>query len=114
MRIERVVATVLDDVHLDDPYPDGLRERERQRDEVQRRLGMTFRVEGEEEDRLFPVDLVPRVVAAEDWAFLREGLAQRVRALAAFVRDAYGDRAAVRDGVVQRRPDAFPTIDEEP
>jgi carboxylate-amine ligase len=85
---------------LDRIGPDGLRERERQRDEVQRRLGMTFRVEGEEEDRLFPVDLVPRVVAAEDWAFLREGLAQRVRALEAFVRDAYGDRAAVRDGVV--------------
>jgi glutamate---cysteine ligase / carboxylate-amine ligase len=75
----------------------GLRERERQRDEVQ--LGMTFHLEGEE-DRLFPFDLVPRVVAAEDWEFLRTGLTQRVRALEAFLRDAYGDRAAIRDGVV--------------
>ncbi|MCW2945134.1 MAG: hypothetical protein JWR24_1851 [Actinoallomurus sp.] len=89
-----MVLTALDRIGTD-----GLRDRERQRDEVQRQLGMTFHVEGEE-DRLFPFDLIPRVVAAEDWAFLRAGLAQRVRALEAFLQDAYGERAAVRDGVV--------------
>ncbi|WP_033323084.1 carboxylate--amine ligase/circularly permuted type 2 ATP-grasp protein [Actinomadura atramentaria] len=78
---------------------DGLRERERERDAVQRRLGMTFQVDGDEE-RLFPVDVVPRLVAADDWAPLRAGLVQRVRALEAFLRDAYGKRAAVADGIV--------------
>jgi carboxylate-amine ligase len=77
----------------------GMRDRERQRDEVQRGLGMTFHFDGDEE-RLFPVDLIPRVVAAEDWAFLQAGLVQRVRALEAFLRDAYDERAAVRDGVL--------------
>jgi carboxylate-amine ligase len=86
----------------------GLRERERQRDEVQRGLGMTFHFEGEE-DRLFPFDLVPRVVTAEDWEFLQAGLAQRVRALEAFLRDAYGERAAIRDGVVPAW-----TVDDSP
>ncbi|MFD0689279.1 carboxylate--amine ligase/circularly permuted type 2 ATP-grasp protein [Actinomadura fibrosa] len=80
--------------------PDGLAERERLRDEVQRGLGMTFHVDGEEQDRLFPVDVLPRIVAAEDWEPLRAGLRQRVRALEAFLRDAYADREAVRDGVV--------------
>jgi glutamate---cysteine ligase / carboxylate-amine ligase len=89
-----MVLTALDRIGAD-----GLRDRERQRDEVQRGLGMTFHLE-DEEDRLFPFDLVPRVVAAEDWEFLRTGLTQRVRALEAFLQDAYGERAAVQDGVV--------------
>ncbi len=99
-----LVLTALD--HLG---PEGLRKREERRDEVQRQLGMTFHVDGEEQDRLFPVDLVPRVVSAEDWTFLQAGLLQRVRALEAFLQDAYGERAAVRDGVVPAW-----TIDDSP
>jgi carboxylate-amine ligase len=98
-----MVLTALDRIGAD-----GLRERERQRDEVQRGLGMTFHFDGEE-DRLFPFDLVPRVVVAEDWEFLRAGLVQRVRALEAFLRDAYGEREAVRDGIVPSW-----TVDESP
>ncbi|MBW8481920.1 carboxylate--amine ligase/circularly permuted type 2 ATP-grasp protein [Actinomadura sp. PM05-2] len=80
--------------------PDGLADRERERDEVQRQLGMTFRVPGEDHDRLFPVDVIPRIVAAEDWAPLQAGLAQRVKALELFLHDAYTDRHAIRDGVL--------------
>jgi glutamate---cysteine ligase / carboxylate-amine ligase len=89
-----LVMTALDRIGID-----GLRERERLRDQVQRGLGMTFHVEGEE-DRLFPFDIIPRVIAAEDWTPLQSGLVQRVRALEAFLHDAYGDRQVVRDGVV--------------
>jgi carboxylate-amine ligase len=78
----------------------GLHERERQRDEIQRRLGMTFHIDGEEDERIFTFDLVPRVIAAEDWDALRAGLTQRVRALEAFLHDAYGERAIVRDGAL--------------
>jgi glutamate---cysteine ligase / carboxylate-amine ligase len=84
---------------LDRIGAEGLRERERQRDEVQRRLGMFFHIDGEE-DRLFPVDLVPRAIGAEDWIPLQAGLTQRVRALEAFLHDAYGPRAVVADGVL--------------
>ena len=54
-------------------------------------------VDGETE---FYVDPVPRVVTAEDWTLVKRGLAQRVRALNAFVADVYGDQAIVADGVV--------------
>ncbi|MGI5166298.1 glutamate--cysteine ligase [Spirillospora sp. CA-253888] len=84
---------------LDRMGRDGVLERERRRDEVQRQLGMTFQVEGEE-DRLFPVDVIPRILPAEDWTPLQAGLAQRVRALEAFLHDAYGAKEVVRDGVV--------------
>ncbi|HEU4349079.1 MAG TPA: carboxylate--amine ligase/circularly permuted type 2 ATP-grasp protein [Actinoplanes sp.] len=78
----------------------GLRRREDTRDDEQRSRGITFSVAGEAATRLFPFDLVPRIVPAEDWRQLRVGLVQRVRALDAFVNDVYGDRVVVKDGVV--------------
>ena len=47
----------------------------------------------------FPLDPIPRVIAAADWAPVEGGLAQRVRALNAFVADAYGARRIVAEGV---------------
>ncbi|EFC85461.1 carboxylate--amine ligase/circularly permuted type 2 ATP-grasp protein [Parafrankia sp. EUN1f] len=67
-----------------------------QAEQVER--GVVFRVDGEQ--RPFPFDLVPRIVAAADWERLQAGLTQRVRALEAFLRDTYSERAAVADGVI--------------
>jgi glutamate---cysteine ligase / carboxylate-amine ligase len=78
----------------------GLRRREDARDDEQRARGITFSVAGEAATRLFPFDLVPRIVAADDWRRLSAGLVQRVRALDRFVADVYGDRAVVSDGVM--------------
>ncbi len=80
--------------------PAGLRRREDARDDEQRARGVTFSVAGEASTRLFPFDLVPRIVPADEWTGLRSGLVQRVRALDAFINDVYGDRAVVKDGVV--------------
>jgi uncharacterized circularly permuted ATP-grasp superfamily protein len=66
-----------------------------------RAAGVTFSaVNGDAE---FLVDPVPRVIAAAEWETLERGLAQRVRALNAFLRDAYGARAIVADGVMEAR-----------
>ncbi len=51
----------------------------------------------------FRVDPIPRLLGGAEWAELCAGLSQRVRALDAFVADAHGDRAAVREGVVPAR-----------
>ncbi|WP_156758892.1 circularly permuted type 2 ATP-grasp protein [Microbacterium karelineae] len=79
-------------------------------DEVRRRAdasassyleqGVTFGVAGEE--RPFPLDIVPRIIAAEDWSDIDIGVQQRVRALEAFLADVYGPGDAFRDGVVPR------------
>jgi glutamate---cysteine ligase / carboxylate-amine ligase len=66
----------------------------------QRARGVTFRVGDGTPDRLFPLDLVPRIVTADDWAGLSAGLTQRVRALEAFLRDVYGPRQIIADGVM--------------
>lgn len=65
----------------------------------QRARGVTFRV-GDEPERLFPLDVVPRIITSDDWAEITSGLAQRVRALEAFLRDVYGERRIVADGLV--------------
>ena len=78
----------------------GMRAREAARDAEQVTEGVTFRVAGETTTRLFPVDLVPRVVPGQEWSALCDGLAQRARALDAFLHDVYGDREVVREGVI--------------
>ncbi|WP_433256681.1 glutamate--cysteine ligase [Streptosporangium sp. CA-135522] len=85
---------------LDRLGADGLRGRERRRDRYQRHNGMTFQVEGEDESRIFPFDLVPRLVPPDEWSEIQRALPQRVRALEAFLRDVYGERRIVKDGVI--------------
>jgi uncharacterized circularly permuted ATP-grasp superfamily protein len=64
-------------------------------------IGMTFRsIEGDER---FVVDPVPRVISAAEWAHVEAGLAQRARALNAFVADVYGERRIVSEGIVPER-----------
>ncbi len=66
----------------------------------QRARSVTFQVADGEPDRLFPLDLVPRIITAQEWATLTPGLIQRVRALDAFLHDAYGRQEAIQDGVL--------------
>ena len=82
---------------------DELANRELSRDTIFRRLGITFAVYGEEQgiERVWPMDLVPRIIPAAEWAHIERGLVQRVTALNEFLEDIYaGDSAALRDGVV--------------
>ena len=67
-----------------------------------RRTGITFAVysEGGDPDRLIPFDIIPRLIDADEWDFLRRGLAQRARALNAFLADAYGPRDFIRAGLI--------------
>lgn len=60
--------------------------------------GVTFDYAGEE--RPFPIDAIPRVIDADEWARVSSGVSQRVRALEAFLDDLYSDRRAIADGVI--------------
>lgn len=63
--------------------------------------GVTFDFQGEE--RPFPLDIVPRVIAAHEWTEVETGVAQRVLALEAFLADVYGPNEAVKAGIIPRR-----------
>ena len=64
--------------------------------------GITFTVYGDEAgtERIFPFDVVPRIISHDTWAPIERGLRQRVEALNHFIDDVYHERRIVRDGVV--------------
>ncbi len=63
--------------------------------------GVTFDFAGEE--RPFPLDAVPRVIAQAEWLEVEAGIKQRVKALEAFLADIYGAQEAITDGVIPAR-----------
>jgi uncharacterized circularly permuted ATP-grasp superfamily protein len=80
-----------------------LARRERLRDAAFRSAGITFTVYGDDDalERTFPLDLVPRMIPADEWAEVERGLVQRVTALNRFLDDLYvGEQAALHDGIV--------------
>ncbi|HZO93294.1 MAG TPA: circularly permuted type 2 ATP-grasp protein [Candidatus Baltobacteraceae bacterium] len=68
------------------------------------RRGVTFTVYAEAAgtERIFPFDPIPRIFTAAQWRRLADGVAQRVRALNAFIRDVYHEGRILRDGRVPR------------
>ena len=65
-------------------------------------LGITFTVYGDREgiERVWPFDLVPRIVPAAEWRRLEAGLVQRVTALNLFLLDVYGEQRCLKDRIV--------------
>ncbi|MGO9961103.1 MAG: circularly permuted type 2 ATP-grasp protein [Solirubrobacteraceae bacterium] len=83
--------------------PDALRDIGERRDRIFMQQGITFEVagsDGERRDRAWPMDLVPRVIRAAEWTTIKRGLAQRIRALNAFVDDVYHAHEIVRAGII--------------
>jgi uncharacterized circularly permuted ATP-grasp superfamily protein len=66
--------------------------------------GITFTVYGKEEgtERIFPYDLLPRIITGKEWAHVEAGLAQRITALNLFLKDIYHEGKILADGVVPR------------
>jgi uncharacterized circularly permuted ATP-grasp superfamily protein len=80
----------------------GLEERIRTANAFFLTQGIGFTVYGDEAgtDRIFPFDLIPRIVPADEWARIERGLEQRVRALNLFIGDVYHQQRILAAGVV--------------
>src|SRR5688500_14403559 len=67
------------------------------------KMGITFTLGGDGEgaqERILPFDVIPRVVAADEWSRLERGIKQRLTALNLFLSDIYGERRVIREGIV--------------
>ena len=66
--------------------------------------GITFTVYGKDEgtERIFPYDLLPRIVTAAEWERVEKGLTQRITALNLFLKDIYNEGRILKDGIVPR------------
>jgi len=67
-------------------------------------MGITFNVYGDSAgtERIFPFDLIPRIVPASEWERIERGLRQRIHALNEFIDDIYHDQKILRDNVIPR------------
>ncbi len=63
--------------------------------------GITFSLSGEE--RPFPLDLVPRIIPADEWRTVERGVVQRVQALELLLADLHGEQQVLQDRVLPRR-----------
>jgi uncharacterized circularly permuted ATP-grasp superfamily protein len=65
-------------------------------------LGVTFTVYSEKSaiDRVFPFDLIPRILAAGEWEIIEAGIKQRVAAINLFLADIYGPAYVIKDGII--------------
>jgi uncharacterized circularly permuted ATP-grasp superfamily protein len=82
--------------------PEVLEHRRREAELLFRRIGITFAVYGDADstERLIPFDVLPRILSSDEWARLRLGLEQRVKALNLYIKDVYGRREVLKAGVV--------------
>jgi uncharacterized circularly permuted ATP-grasp superfamily protein len=90
-------------VQFIETLPDGeLLSRQRSAERALLNLGITFNVYGDSAgtERIFPFDLVPRIVSAVEWQRIERGLKQRIHALNLFIDDVYHRQLIVSDGVV--------------
>ena len=84
--------------------PEELQRRKQSADLSFLTQGITFTVYGREEgtERIFPYDLLPRIVTASEWTCISKGLTQRITALNLFLRDIYHEGKILNDGIVPR------------
>jgi uncharacterized circularly permuted ATP-grasp superfamily protein len=89
-----------------DGLPRGeFRQRKELAEDTLLRNGVTFAVYSDERsgvERVFPFDLIPRIITEHDWLRLDAGLHQRIQALEAFLDDVYGPGRCISDGVIPR------------
>jgi uncharacterized circularly permuted ATP-grasp superfamily protein len=78
--------------------------RQRSAERLLLQMGITFQVYGDTSgtERIFPFDLIPRIVSAPEWDRIEQGLKQRIRALNLFIDDIYHDQNILKDRVVPR------------
>jgi len=82
--------------------PGDLTMRQKAAETLLLKMGITFNVYGRDEgtEKIFPFDIIPRIVPASDWQQIESGLKQRIFALNEFLQDIYNDKKILKDKVV--------------
>jgi uncharacterized circularly permuted ATP-grasp superfamily protein len=76
------------------------------KDELAKKLfmsqGITFTVysSGEGIEKIFPFDIIPRIIQKEEWNFIESGIRQRLKALNIFLKDIYHQQFIINDGII--------------
>ena len=65
-------------------------------------LGITFNVYGNSnaEEKIFPFDIIPRIIDSKEWVYIEKGLKQRITALNLFINDIYTEKKIIKDKII--------------
>jgi uncharacterized circularly permuted ATP-grasp superfamily protein len=99
----RSAASIL--VERINELPEGeLVRRKKAIDQTLMKLGITFAVYGDDAgtEKIFPFDVIPRIIDADEWDQIEAGLKQRIRALNMFIADVYGHQEILNAGIIPR------------
>ncbi len=80
----------------------SLQQRQQAAERSLHNMGITFNVYGHEDgtEKVWPFDLLPRIIDAKEWSTVDQGLRQRIRALNLFVNDLYNDQKILKDKAI--------------
>lgn len=94
------VAEALKSIRTDD-----LVQKDRLAAELFMNQGITFTVYSDNKgiERIFPFDIIPRIIRAAEWQTVEEGIRQRLKALNLFLKDIYGEQQILKDGLLPAR-----------
>lgn len=90
-------------IHTIEKLPKGeLKRRQEFANQTFLNNGVTFTVTGDKEgvDRIFPFDLIPRLIDQSEWSGIDKGLKQRITALNLFLNDIYGDQKIIKEKII--------------
>jgi uncharacterized circularly permuted ATP-grasp superfamily protein len=64
--------------------------------------GITFTVYSDNEgiERIFPFDIIPRIITGAEWSKIEKGIQQRLKALNLFLKDIYSEQQIIKDGII--------------
>ena len=80
----------------------SLQQKEKLASELFMNQGITFTVYNDDAgiERIFPFDIIPRVLSGDEWKVIEDGLKQRLKALNLFLKDIYSSQSIIQDGII--------------
>ena len=82
----------------------GLHRRQKASEHALYQQGITFNVYGDKKgtEKIFPFDILPRIIPAHEWEMLERGMKQRIKALNLFINDIYNEQKILKDKIIPR------------
>jgi uncharacterized circularly permuted ATP-grasp superfamily protein len=83
--------------------PQNIEQKQRQASDFFMNQGITFTVYSDDNqgiERIFPFDIIPRIITRKDWNEVELGIAQRLKALNMFLEDVYNEQLIIKDGII--------------
>jgi uncharacterized circularly permuted ATP-grasp superfamily protein len=83
--------------------PENLEQKQKQAADFFMNQGITFTVYSDDNqgiERIFPFDIIPRIITQKDWNEVETGIAQRLKALNLFLEDIYNEQQIIKEGII--------------